>query len=184
MLFYALGFFYQQVSKMNGAAEFYDRGSQALSDYCFPAQLQEMVILQNVLKAVPNDAKGCYCLGNLLYDKKRYEEAIQNWERSCELDAGFSIAWRNLGIAYYNVRHDPEKAAACYRQAFAANSGDSRILYEMDQLDKRRGIPPEQRLAALKKDLGLVAQRDDLTVELITLYNEVANSRRALEILF
>jgi tetratricopeptide (TPR) repeat protein len=183
MLFYALGFFYQQVSNTKRAAEFYDRGSQALPDYCFPAQLQEMLILQNVLQVAPNDSKAFYYLGNLLYDKKRHEEAIQNWERSCELDAGFSIAWRNLGIAYYNVRHDPEKAAACYRQAFAANPGDSRILYEMDQLDKRRGMLPEQRLAVLEKNVGLVDQRDDLTVELVTLHNEVGNSGRALEIL-
>jgi tetratricopeptide (TPR) repeat protein len=183
MLFYALGFFYQQICQTKRAAEFYDRGSQALPDYCFPAQLQEMLILENVLQTVPNDSKACYYLGNLLYDKKRNEEAIQNWERSSKLDAGFSIAWRNLGMAYCNVRHDPEKAAACYSQAFAANPGDARILYEMDQLDKRRGIPPEERLAALEKEAGLVAERDDLTVELVTLYNEVGNSRRALEIL-
>jgi tetratricopeptide (TPR) repeat protein len=183
MLFYALGFFYQQVSQTKHAAEFYDRGSQALSDYCFPAQLQEMVILKNVLQAVPNDAKACYYLGNLLYDKRRYEEAIRNWERSCELDPDFSIAWRNVGIACYNVLQDPERAASCYRQAFAANPSDSRILYEMDQLDKRRGIPPGQRLAAFEKELDLVAQRDDLTVELVTLCNETGISGRALEIL-
>src|SRR5258708_32831195 len=53
----------------------------------------------------------------------------------------------------------------------------------MDQLDKRPGVPPEKRLAVLEKDLGLVAQRDDLTLELVTLYNEVRNSGRALEIL-
>jgi tetratricopeptide (TPR) repeat protein len=183
MLFYALGFFYQQVSQTKRAAEFYDRGSQALSDYCFPAQLQEMVILKNVLQAVPNDAKACYYLGNLLYDKRRYEEAIRNWERSCELDPDFSIAWRNVGIACYNVLQDPEKAASCYRQAFAANPSDSRVLHEMDQLDKRRGIPPGQRLAAFEKELDLVAQRDDLTVELVTLCNETGISGRALEIL-
>src|SRR5260370_35517102 len=120
-----------------------------------------MVILQNVLHAVPNDAKGCYYLGNLLYDKKRYEDAIQNWERSCQLDPDFSIAWRNLGIAYCNVQHDPEKAAACYRHAFAANPSDSRILYEMHQLDKRRGMPPAHRLPALEKPAGLDRRSDD-----------------------
>ena len=53
----------------------------------------------------------------------------------------------------------------------------------MDQLDKRWGMPPEKRLAVLEKDIGLVEQRDDLTVELVTLYNEVGNSGRALKIL-
>jgi hypothetical protein len=115
-----------------------------------------MLILQNALQVAPNDSKAFYYLGNLLYDKKRHEGAIQNWERSRELDAGFCIAWRNLGIGYFNVGHDPKEAAACYRQAFAADPDDLRILYELDQLDKRRGVPPEQRMAVLEKHLGLV----------------------------
>src|SRR5260370_33215633 len=131
-----------------------------------------MLILQNVLQVAPNDSKAFYYLGNLLYDKKRHEEAIQNWERSCQLDAGFSIAWRNLGIAYCNVRHDPEKAAACYRQAFTANPGDSRILYEMDQLDKRRGIPPEKRLSGVEGKAGFGSGRDELTVGPVPLVHE------------
>jgi len=183
MLFYALGFFHEQISQASHAAEFYERGSRARPDYCFPFRLQEMVILQSVLRAAPHDAKAYYYLGNLLYDKKRWEQAIENWERSCNLDGNFSIAWRNLGIAHYNVRHNVEKAVNCYQQAFAANPGDARVLYEMDQLDKRRGIAPEKRLAALNDHLTLVTQRDDLTLELVILYNELGNSRRALEIL-
>jgi len=36
----------------------------------------------------------------LLYDKKRYEEAIENWETILEnWMLAFSIAWRNFGMA-------------------------------------------------------------------------------------
>jgi len=183
MLFYALGFFHQRLSQARHAAEFYERGSRARPDYCFPSRLQEMAILQSVLRTAPHDAKAHYYLGNLLYDKKRWEQAIESWDRSCNLDGNFSIAWRNLGIAHYNLRQDPEKASDCYRKAFTANSGDCRILYEMDQLDKRRGAPPEQRLGALETHLDLVAQRDDLTLELVTLYNELGCSQRSLDLL-
>ncbi|MDP9160613.1 MAG: DUF5107 domain-containing protein [Acidobacteriota bacterium] len=183
MLFYALGFFHQQKLDLKRALELYGHAAQAPSDYCFPSQLEEMIILQTALRAKPKDAMACYYLGNLLYDKKRYEEAIKNWEKSIKLNPNFSIAWRNLGIAYYNVSHDPEKATTCYRRAFEANPNDARLLYEMDQLAKRLGKPPKQRLSRLEKHPALVEQRDDLTIELVTLYNQTGKSKKALAIL-
>ena len=82
-------------------------------DYCFPSRLEEMRALEEALDRNPLDAKGAYYLGNLYYDKKRYEDAISLWEKSVALDAGFSIPWRNLGIAYFNIRHNPERATPC-----------------------------------------------------------------------
>jgi tetratricopeptide (TPR) repeat protein len=183
MLFYALGYFYAQRANRDRSDEYYEAASQAAPDYCFPSRLAEMIVLEHARAANPRDARAVYYLGNLLYDKQRYEDAIRNWERSCELDPGFSIPWRNLGIAYFNVRHDSNRAAECYRSAFAANSGDPRLLYEMDQLEKRIGVDPEQRLRRLEQHLALVHRRDDLTVERATLYNQTGQPAKALDVL-
>ena len=180
---YSLGFFCQQTSNFERAHDLCRQACQAPSDYCFPARLEEMIVLESAQAANPNDAKAAYYLGNLLYDKRRYEDAIQDWERSSALDPSFSITWRNLGIAYFNIRHEPARAAECYRRAFAANPRDARLLFEMDQLAKRLGVPPEERLALLDQHRELVSQRDDLIVELVTLYNQVGKSTQALEVL-
>lgn len=182
MLLYSLGFFYQQTSRFEEAHARYRQGGQAPPDYCFPARLEEMIVLEGAQAANPNDAKAAYYLGNLLYDKRRYADAIQQWERSTALDPDFSITWRNLGIAYFNIRHEPVKAAECYRRAFAAHPRDARLLFEMDELSKRLGTPPEERLAHLEQHRDLVSQRDDLTVEFVTLYNQVGKSAQALEV--
>ena len=58
-------------------------------------------------------------------------------------------------------------------RAFAADPADGRTLYEWDQLEKRRGRPAPGRLARLKAHCDLVEQRDDLAVELATLYNDL-----------
>ena len=119
-------------------------------------------------------------MGNLLYDRRRHEEAIQLWERSAKLDAKFSVVWRNLGIGYFNVRRQPVRARAAYDRAFRANPADARLMFERDQLWKRLGEKPTKRLRELEKHLQLVQQRDDLSVELCALYNQTDQPSKAL----
>lgn len=46
----------------------------------------------------------CY-LGNLLYDRRRYTEAIALWEAATELLPDYAVPWRNLGIARFNAQN-------------------------------------------------------------------------------
>jgi tetratricopeptide (TPR) repeat protein len=164
------------------ASEYATRAEAAPSRSCFPARLEEMMALEGAIKRNPSSAKALYYLGNLYYDKRRYVEAIDCWRRSAELDGGFSIPWRNLGIAEFNILHNPEAAAQMYARAFAADGNDARVLYEWDQLKKRAGLAsPEERLRMLDAHKKLVAHRDDLTVEYMTLLNQTGQWSAALE---
>jgi len=40
-----------------------------------------------------------YYLGNLLYDRRRYEDAIDLWRQAAQLDPSFPTVHRNLGLA-------------------------------------------------------------------------------------
>jgi tetratricopeptide (TPR) repeat protein len=183
MVVYTLGYFAEQARDVERAKELYRNAGTMPSDYCFPSRLEEMLVLEAAEAADPENAKAFCYLGNLLYDKKRYEEAVAQWQRSCELDPDFSIPWRNLGIAYCNVRHDARKAVVAYRKAFEVNPRDARLLYEMDQLEKRLGTPPGERLEFLEGHLDLVEWRDDLAIERITLCNETGKPHKALDLL-
>jgi tetratricopeptide (TPR) repeat protein len=178
MVFYTLAWFGGPDS-----SAWYKRARRARPDYCFPARIEEMLVLEAALRADASDGRAHYYLGNLLYDKKRYREAIGHWEAVCACEPEFSIPWRNLGIASFNVLHKPADALECYRRAFAANPNDARLLYEMDQLRKRLGTAPEARLAQLRQFPHLVEQRDDLSLELVTLNNRTGLPESALEIL-
>jgi tetratricopeptide (TPR) repeat protein len=169
-------------------AYFFSRiaGTETLNgspDYCFPSRLEEMKILEAALRQNPQDAKAAYYLGNLYYDRKRYEEAIALWEKSVAIDPDFSIPWRNLGIAYFNIRRDAAQSLVAYEKARAAAPEDARLLYEFDQLRKRIGASPADRLVAFEQDSALVAQRDDLTVELVTLLNQTGQPEQALKMI-
>jgi tetratricopeptide (TPR) repeat protein len=146
----------------------------------FFGRLEEIAILQSASAANPGDARAPYHLGNLLYDRRRYEEAIAAWERAAALDPSFPVTWRNLGIAYFNIHRSPEEAASAYRKARDADPHDARILFESDQLAKRSGRSAAQRLADLEAHRNLVERRDDLGTELATLYNDLGRHDEAL----
>jgi tetratricopeptide (TPR) repeat protein len=141
-----------------------------------------MLVLQNCLRRHPSSAKAAYYLGNLYYDKRRYDDAIRCWRQSLALDSQFSIPLRNLGIAEFNVLHDSEAADRMYALAFKAKPDDARVLYEWDQLRKRANLATAaDRLQSLQEHSSLAAQRDDLTVEYITLLNQCGRWGEALE---
>lgn len=180
---YYLGWLHEQLGDSKAALSCYQTAAEASPDYCFPARLEEIAILQSALIANPKDAGAAYYLGNLYYDLRRYKEAISLWERSAKLLPGFSIVWRNLGIGYFNFEQQPAKARRAYDKAFRANPHDARLLYERDQLWKRLGESPSKRLKELEKHRELVQQRDDLSVEICALYNLTNQPAKALEII-
>lgn len=183
LVFYTLGWLHEKNGDKSSALKFYQRASAERPDYCFPSRLEEILVLQSAMRANPRDARAPYYLGNLLYDRRRHDEAIWAWELSAQLDSGFSIVWRNLGIGYFNISKKPAKARAAYDKAFKTNPDDARLLFERDQLWKRLGENPAKRLRELEKFPQLTAQRDDLSVELCALYNQTGQHSKALEIL-
>jgi tetratricopeptide (TPR) repeat protein len=179
-VYYTLGYLKHRLGRVNEADEAWQRAAATPPDYCFPHRLEEMLVLQAVVEAVPGDARAPYYLGNLLYDRRRHDEAIALWQRAAGLDAAFPTVHRNLGIALFNVRGDADAAVAAFDRAQASDPRDGRILYERDQLWKRAGVAPQQRLAELLRHPDLVAMRDDLSVEAATLYNQTGKPERAL----
>ena len=182
MLWYTLGWLAASLGEEQLAAEAHTRAEAASPLYCFPARIEEMIVLEDTLLRQPASAKALTYLGNLYYDKRRYQAAIDCWRRSVEVDGSYSIPWRNLGIAEFNILHDAVAADRMYARAFAGAPTDARLLYEWDQLKKRAGLATAQeRLTVLDAHRDLVAQRDDLSVEHITLLNQIGKWSEALE---
>jgi tetratricopeptide (TPR) repeat protein len=183
LIHYYMAHFARRMSDEATAHMHGEKARAANPDYCFPARLEEIAVLQDAIAADPGDPRAPYYLGNLLYDRQRYDEAIACWRMSAALDPTFSIVWRNLGIGAFNVRSDPLEAADYYERAFAAAPGDARLLYERDQLWRRLGHLPGDRLAELRNHRALVDQRDDLTVEFCALLNQIGAHDEALDVL-
>ena len=165
------------------SSETWRLAAEASLDYCFPSRLEEMQVLEREIASHPANGSAWYLLGNFLYDRRRHEEAIQAWQTAANLMPAFPTVWRNLGIALFNIRHDSQGAMKAFERAWQTAQSDARVLYERDQLWKRTGESPEVRLAELLNHRSLVNLRDDLSVELATLYNQAGQPERALELL-
>lgn len=155
----------------------YAKAALCSPDFCFPNRLEAVGALAS---APDDDAKAPYLLGNLFYDKRQYDLALSNWEGSASLDPSFPTVWRNLALIYYNKKHDAGRALEAMEKAFALDKSDSRVLMELMQLYKRVGKTAAERLAFLQRYPALIAERDDLLLEEITLLNLLGSHGEAM----
>ena len=151
------------------------------ADYCFPNRLEAVVALERAKQQNPQGAKAPYYLGCLYYDKRQYDLAIENWELSAKLNPEFPTVWRNLALARFNKQHKPDEAVAYMEKAFHLDETDARVFMELDQLYKRIQKPHAERLAFLQQYPQLIAQRDDLVLEEITLLNHLGRHEEAMK---
>lgn len=156
----------------------YEKAAHCSPDFCFPNRLEAVGALGS---APADDAKAPYLLGNLFYDKRQYDLALSNWERSASLDPSFPTVRRNLALIYYNKKHDAAKALEAMEKAFSLDESDSRVLMELMQLYKRVGKTASERLEFLQRYPALIAERDDLLLEEITLLNLLGRNVEAMQ---
>ncbi len=183
MTYYYLGWCRLLAGDDAGAAQAFSTGATSNPAFCFPNRPEAILALQAAIRIHADDANANHFLGNLYYDKRQYSLALGYWERAAELRPEYPTTWRNLALGYYNKLNDPDKALECMERAFRLDTTDSRILMELDQLYKKLHRPHNERLAFLRQYPELVAQRDDLVLEQITLLNQTGDYDEARRLL-
>lgn len=159
----------------------YDQASKYPSDYCFPNRPEAVLALKDAMHMNKKDAKAPYYLGCLYYDKRQYDVAMEVWRESAEIDPKFPTVWRNLALGLFNKEQKGEEAVKCMEKAFLLDTTDARILMEQDQLYKRLGYDHAMRLKHLQQYPELIAKRDDLLLEEITLLNQTGQYEEAMK---
>lgn len=183
VIYYALGYFHACQGKEEEALTYYQQAEKEDHSYCFPNRIEEVTILQSAMQINKEGAKAAYSLGNFWYAARQYDNAVGCWEASAAIDPAFPTVWRNLSLAYYNQQHNQQKALEALEKAYQLNERDSRILMELDQLYKRLGRSHAERLSFLEAHLAETAERDDLSIERITLYNQLGRYAEAKDLI-
>lgn len=183
MVHYALGYFHARKGEEAAAWACYEQAEKADHAYCFPNRIEEVLILQNAMEINPRGAKAAYSLGNFWYAARQYDNAVACWETSANADPTFPTVWRNLSLAYYNKQKQTAKALEALERAYSLDTSDARILMELDQLYKRLGRPHAERLTLLEAHPAETDSRDDLSIERITLYNQLGRYQEAKDLI-
>ncbi len=157
------------------------KAEKADSAYCFPNRPEDVIALEAAKSHNPQGARAPYYLGCLYYAARQYDLAIENWERSAELDPQFPTVWRNLALGRFNKQNRQQEAVEYMERAFHLDENDERVLMELDQLYKRLHRPHAERLAFLQQYPELIRRRDDLVLEEITLLNQVGRYEEAMQ---
>ena len=152
-------------------------------DWFFPSRLWDYRVLRDLWAWGDRSRNVAYGLGNFLYDRKRHEEALAMWKVAVKADPSFATAWRNLGVALWNVRRDAKGAMSAYRKAMKADPADARLVAEYDQLCEKCKVSSAERLKFLEGKAALVVTRDDATVQYVTCLNDVGRYEDALKVL-
>jgi tetratricopeptide (TPR) repeat protein len=183
LLLYALGYCAEQSGDQQTAAACRAQARVQVLDRCFANTAFEAAALEAAVASDPQDGVAPYLLGNLMYDRRRHEQAIDLWEQAASLLPGFPTVRRNLAIATVNVSRDPERGYGLMQSAFELDPTDARVLFELDQLRKKLGHAPADRLELLQAHDALVRNRDDLYIECVTLHNLLGAYSQALHLL-
>ena len=179
MLYYYRAYYQAKLGRDDAPA--LELAERCPADCCFPNKLEDLIVLEYAEEHFTAPAKACYYLGCLLYDKLRYDDAMENWERSARLDPQFPTVWRNLALAYYNKRHDSHGAREAMEKAWALAPTDARVFLELDQLYKKLEMPAAERLARYEANQDVFLRRDDLKIEYATLLNLLGRYEEAYD---
>jgi tetratricopeptide (TPR) repeat protein len=183
MALYYKAWFEAQNGNQLGSGKTLQEAANACPDYCFPNQIEAVLVLEWAKQQNPADSKAPYFLGNFWYNARQYDQAITNWELSAKLNDSFPTVHRNLALAYFNKQNQSQKALFELEKAFSLDENDSRILMELDQLYKRLNYSPEKRLENLGKYPEQVDYRDVLYLERATLYNQLGQYEKAYRLI-
>ncbi|WP_297207786.1 DUF5107 domain-containing protein [uncultured Pluralibacter sp.] len=145
----------------------------------FPNTLDEIQMLQTL----QDDAFACYLLGCFWYSKRRYDDAVACWKKTLAAEPDFAPAHRLLGIWSWNKTGDASAARRYLSKAVSLEPDNARFLFELDCLAKLNAGPVAERLAALEGRQDVVFRRDDLTAELLSLWNASGRWQEASEVL-
>lgn len=148
--------------------------------YCFPSDLFDIPVLELAVKTNDKSGNANYYLGCLYYDRFRYDDAIGCFEKSVENNPYHNKSWRNLSIAYFDKKNEPEKARIAMEKALEYKN-DPRLLLEYQQLLKNTDCTPDERLAVYEKYPELLKERDDCYLDRIVLWCLKGEYQKAID---
>ena len=182
MLYYLMAYVSQLLGDDESAHDSRKRAQTTSPDKVFPSRLWEIISLQNALDQNAQDDSAKYYLGNFYYAHQRFEEAILLWDAARESLDRFDVIHRNLGLAYWQQKDDPEGAMQLFEKALTLNPNNQDLYIHLDDLYKQQDLR-DKRAGLLEAMRGLDPIREDLRKRILAIMVDLGQYKQALVIL-
>jgi len=171
LVHYARAYIAELSSDTSSAAAHREAARASSLKWCFPSRPYDEVVLESAAASGDDVAKGL--LGHMKYHAKRRDAAIADWTSAVKGGVTDPVVLRNLGQATVNHLGNDAEGLKWYARALEAKPKDARLLFEWDELRRRLGHRPEDRLSSLLAFPEAIAERDDLSVQVSALFNRL-----------
>jgi len=182
LIFSYLSYCYLRLGNIEKAKKYASLIENCKLDYCFPNKLEEEKILRKIIESNIGNGKIYYCLGNLLFSKYRYDEALSLWEKAIELGLKYSVLHRNIGLALWKIKNNLYEALKEYEKAIELNKNDYRLYLEIFDIYEMLGLY-EKEVKILESAPNSVLRNGNILAKLALAYFNIGNIEKALEIL-
>jgi superkiller protein 3 len=139
--------------------------------------------IRSAIRLDPNNATAHYFLARLLYTDNRFDEAIEETQKTIDLSPGFVRAYENMGLCYEG-EHRQDEAKRWYLKAIDTQS-TSPAKSEWPMLDLAILLMNENRDAdakpLLEQALAINPLNTQALVQMGTLYESDGESEKALD---
>jgi tetratricopeptide (TPR) repeat protein len=182
MTAYIAAFLNHQLEDIPAEITWLEKTRAASPDFGFPSRLEEMLALQFAVEKNPHDSKAKYFLGNFLYARERYEEAIQLWTEALDQLKNYDVLLRNLGLAAWQRKNNPTEAIQWFEKALILNPHNQDLYLHLDELYKSLQLL-HQRARLLDQINSLADVREDVRKHRIKMMVELGRYQEALEVM-
>ncbi len=180
-VYYFGAYLYQLLGEGENALNWREKAKETKPDKVFLSRLWEIIALRDALIYNPEDYKAKYYLANFLYAHQQYEEAIQLWEDAQNRLADFDVLSRNLGMAYWQQKEDPNRAVELFEKALNQNPNNQDIYMHLDDLYSLLD-QPDKRSELLQTMLNLDPMREDVRKRTLSMLVELGQYTKALKL--
>jgi len=157
--------------------------SQLSTALVFPSTEMDHLVLEAALLANPTDATAQSLLGTLVFSKGLDDEGMSHWTEALRIDPGMPVVGADLGRAWLDLKHDPQRALAYFESGLKNDRLNPAVYVGVDEAMSLTHVPPLERETALSRypdaDSPHSTMPESLTYELALTRAEAAEFRQA-----
>ncbi len=151
-------------------------------DQNFPLRIEEIQMLESLIRVQPDDASLHYYFGNLLYYLGQKDRGLAEWHKAADSSPNEALYCRNVGFGEGRAGNY-EAAMKYYDMAIKANPDDALLMTESDKIFEKGAAPIDTRLKRMEQHIKTVMKHDDAVMRLLSIYNEKGLYDKASKIL-